>query len=166
MATADIVAHRESTPEGALTTIVYEGSHYKGTIMRERVPTGNLWGDIVGYSRAVRVGELIVVSGTTASGPDGGALHPGEAGPQTRVILERIAAALAKLGASLEDVVETRIYVCDIDQWEAVGREHGAVFGAIKPATTMVEVSRLIAPDLVVEISATAVVGAPSLAAA
>jgi enamine deaminase RidA (YjgF/YER057c/UK114 family) len=133
--------------------------------MREQVATGNLWGDIVGYSRAVRVGELIVVSGTTASGPDGRALHPGEAGPQTRVILERIGAALAKLGACLEDVVETRIYVCDIDQWETVGREHGAVFGAIKPATTMVEVSRLIAPDLVVEISATAVVGTPSLAA-
>jgi enamine deaminase RidA (YjgF/YER057c/UK114 family) len=133
--------------------------------MRELVATGNPWGDIVGYSRAVRIGELIVVSGTTASGPDGGALHPGEAGPQTRVILERIGAALEKLGASLKDVVETRIYVCDIDQWEAVGREHGAVFGAIRPATTMVEVSRLIAPDLVVEISATAILD-PTLAAA
>jgi enamine deaminase RidA (YjgF/YER057c/UK114 family) len=134
--------------------------------MRELVATGNPWGDIVGYSRAVRIGGLIVVSGTTASGPDGGALHPGEAGPQTRVILERIGAALEKLGASLKDVVETRIYVCDIDQWEAVGREHGAVFGAIRPATTMVEVSRLIAPDLVVEISATAVLDTPTLAAA
>jgi enamine deaminase RidA (YjgF/YER057c/UK114 family) len=133
--------------------------------MRERVATENPWGDIVGYSRAMRVGELIVVSGTTAAGADGRALHPGEAGPQTRVILERIGAALAKLGASLEDVIETRIYVCDIDHWEAVGREHGAVFGAIRPVTTMVEVSRLIAPDLVVEISATAVRDAPSLAA-
>jgi enamine deaminase RidA (YjgF/YER057c/UK114 family) len=145
--------------------INYYRSYYQGDpAMRELVATGNLWGDIVGYSRAVRVGELIMVSGTTASSADGQALHPGEAGPQTRVILERIAAALAKLGASLEDVVETRVYVCDIDQWEAVGREHGAVFGAIKPATTMVEVSRLIAPGLVVEISATAVIDAPSLA--
>jgi enamine deaminase RidA (YjgF/YER057c/UK114 family) len=133
--------------------------------MRELVATGNPWGDIVGYSRAVRIGELIVVSGTTASGPDGAALHPGEAGPQTRVILERIGAALEKLGASLKDVVETRIYVCDIDQWEAVGREHGAVFGVVRPATTMVEVSRLIAPGLVVEISATAVLDSPTLAA-
>lgn len=132
--------------------------------MRELVATENAWGDIVGYSRAVRVGEIIVVSGTSASGPDGRALHPGEAAQQTRVILERIGAALAKLGASLADVVETRIYVCDIDQWEAVGREHGAVFGTIRPATTMVEVSRLIAPDLVVEISATAVRDEPSLA--
>jgi enamine deaminase RidA (YjgF/YER057c/UK114 family) len=112
----------------------------------------------------VRIGDLIMVSGTTASGPEGRALHPGEAGLQARVILERIGAALAKLGASLEDVVETRIYVCDIDQWEAVGREHGAVFGTIRPATTMVEVSRLIAPDLIVEISATAVRDVPSLA--
>jgi enamine deaminase RidA (YjgF/YER057c/UK114 family) len=134
--------------------------------MRELVATENPWGDIVGYSRAVRIGELIMVSGTTASGPDGRALHPGEAALQTRVILERIGAALAKLGASLEDVVETRVYVCDIDQWEAVGREHGAVFGAIRPATTMVEVSRLIAPDLVVEISATAVRDVPRLARA
>jgi enamine deaminase RidA (YjgF/YER057c/UK114 family) len=132
--------------------------------MRSLVSTENVWGDIVGYSRAVRIGDLIVVSGTTASGPDGRALHHGEAGPQTRVILERIGAALSKLGASLKDVVETRIYVCDIDQWEAVGREHGAVFGTIRPATTMVEVSRLIAPGLVVEISATAVVDAPTVA--
>jgi enamine deaminase RidA (YjgF/YER057c/UK114 family) len=132
--------------------------------MRELVATENAWGEIVGYSRAVRIGELIMVSGTTASGADGRALHPGEAGPQTRVILERIGTALAKLGASLEDVVETRIYLCNIDEWEAVGREHGAVFGKIRPTTTMVEVSRLIAPDLVVEISATAVRDVPSLA--
>jgi enamine deaminase RidA (YjgF/YER057c/UK114 family) len=125
--------------------------------MHTLVPTGSAWGDVVGYSRAVRAGNLIVVAGTTASGTDGQALHPGEAGPQTRIILERIEAALAKLGSSLEHVVETRIYVCDIEQWEAVGRAHGAVFGAIRPATTMVEVSRLIVPGLVVEISATAV---------
>jgi len=126
--------------------------------MHTLVPAGNAWGDIVGYSRAVRAGNLIFVSGTTASGPDGQALHPGQAGPQTRIILERIEAALVKLGCSLEQVVETRIYVCDIEQWEAIGREHGAVFGSVRPATAMVEVSRLIAPGLVVEISATAVV--------
>lgn len=125
--------------------------------MRRSVPTGNAWGDIVGYSRAVRAGNLIYVAGTTASGPDGKALHPGEPGPQTRVILERIEAALTKLGGALDQVVETRIYVCDIGQWEAVGRVHGEVFGAIRPATTLVEVSRLISPDLVVEIAATAV---------
>jgi enamine deaminase RidA (YjgF/YER057c/UK114 family) len=126
--------------------------------MRNSVPTGNPWGDIVGYSRAVRVGNLVFVSGTTASGPEGQALHPGEPGPQTRLILDRIDAALAKLGASLKDVVETRIYVRDIAQWEAVGRVHGEVFADIRPATTMVEVSQLITPDLLVEISAMAVV--------
>jgi enamine deaminase RidA (YjgF/YER057c/UK114 family) len=126
--------------------------------MRNSVPTGNPWGDIVGYSRAVRVGNLVFVSGTTASGPEGQALHPGEPGPQTRLILDRIDAALAKLGASLKDVVETRIYVRDIAQWEAVGRVHGEVFADIRPATTMVEVSQLITSDLLVEISAVAVV--------
>ena len=125
--------------------------------MRRLVPTSNAWGDIVGYSRAVRAGNLICIAGTTASGPDGKALHPGEPEPQTRIILDRIEAALTKLGGSLDQVVETRIYVCDIGQWEAVGRVHGEVFGAIRPATTLVEVSRLISPDLVVEISATAV---------
>ena len=84
--------------------------------MRNSVPTGNPWGDIVGYARAVRVGNLVFVSGTTASGPEGQALHPGEPGPQTRLILDRIDAALAKLGASLKDVVETRVYVRDIGQ--------------------------------------------------
>jgi enamine deaminase RidA (YjgF/YER057c/UK114 family) len=126
--------------------------------MRSLVPAGNAWGDIFAYSRAVRAGNLIFVSGTTASGPDGQPLHPGEAGPQVRVILERIEAALIKLGASLANVVETRIYVCDIQQWEAVGRVYGAVFTGIRPATTMVEVNRLIVPGLMVEISAVAVV--------
>jgi enamine deaminase RidA (YjgF/YER057c/UK114 family) len=126
--------------------------------MRNSVPAGNPWGDIVGYSRAVRVGNLVFVSGTTASGPEGQALHPGEPGQQARLILERIDAALAKLGASLKDVVETRIYVRDIGRWEAVGRVHGEVFADIRPATTLVEVSQLIASDLLVEISAVAVV--------
>lgn len=126
--------------------------------MRNSVPTANPWGDIVGYSRAVRVGQLIFVSGTTATGPEGQALHPGEPGPQTRLVFERIEAALTKLGASLKDVVETRVYVRDITQWEAVGRVHGEIFADVRPATTMIEVSALIAPDLLVEISAIAVV--------
>ena len=126
--------------------------------MRNSVPTGNPWGDIVGYSRAVRVGNHVHVSGTTASGPEGEALHPGDPGAQTRLILERIEAALTKLGASLKDVVETRIYVRDITQWEAVGRVHGEVFADIRPATAMLEVSGLIAPDFLVEITAVAIV--------
>jgi enamine deaminase RidA (YjgF/YER057c/UK114 family) len=126
--------------------------------MRNSVPTGNPWGDIVGYSRAVRVANHVYVSGTTASGPEGEALHPGDPAGQTRIIFERIEAALVKLGATLKDVVETRIYVCDIEQWEAIGRVHGEVFGTIRPTTAMVEVTRLIGPDLLVEISATAMV--------
>jgi enamine deaminase RidA (YjgF/YER057c/UK114 family) len=128
--------------------------------MRNSVPAANPWGDIVGYSRAVRVGHLVFVSGTTATGPEGQALHPGEPGPQTRLVLERIEAALVKLGASMKDVVETRVYVRDITQWEAVGRVHGEVFADVRPATAMVEVSGLISPDLLVEISAIAVVDA------
>lgn len=128
--------------------------------MRHSVPAGNPWGDIVGYSRAVRVGNLTFVSGTTASGPDGRALHPDDAGAQARLILERIEAALVKLGATIKDVVETRIYLRHIDQWEAVGRVHGEIFADIRPTTTLVEVSRLISPDLLVEISATAVAAA------
>lgn len=130
--------------------------------MRSTVPAGTPWGDIVGYSRAVRVGSTVVVSGTTSTGPDGRVLHPGEAGPQTRVSLEKIVVALKALGASIEDVVETRIYVTDIGQWEAVGRVHGEFFGSIKPATAMVEVSKLIDPAIVVEISATAIIDTPA----
>jgi enamine deaminase RidA (YjgF/YER057c/UK114 family) len=132
--------------------------------MRNSVPTANPWGDIVGYSRAVRVGNMIFVSGTTAAGPEGQALHPDDPGAQTKLILERIEAALVKLGGSLKDVVETRIYVCDIEQWDAIGRAHGMAFADIRPATTMVEVSQLITRDLLVEISATAVVDAATAA--
>ncbi len=126
---------------------------------RQRVPAGTPCDDVVGYSRAVRAGNVVFVAGTTASGPDGRALHPGDPGRQAEVALQRIAAALRELGASLDDVVETRIYVKDIAQWEPVGRAHGAAFGKARPAATMVEVSSLISPDLLVEISAVAVVG-------
>ena len=126
---------------------------------RQRVPAGSPWGDVVGYSRAVKAGNLVFVAGTTASGPDGKALHPGDLGRQAEVALQRIEAALRELGAGLDDVVETRIYLTDIGQWEAVGRAHGKAFGKARPAATMVEVSRLISPDLLVEISALAVLG-------
>jgi enamine deaminase RidA (YjgF/YER057c/UK114 family) len=130
--------------------------------MRKSVPTGNVWGDIVGYSRAVRVGNLIYVSGTAAVGENGAALHVGDPAGQTRIIFERIEAALIKLGGSLEHVVETCVYVCNMEHWEAVGRVHGEVFRNIKPASCMVEVSKLIAQDLLVEISAVACVENPA----
>ncbi|MFN3077406.1 MAG: RidA family protein [Alphaproteobacteria bacterium] len=122
---------------------------------RRKVAITSSWGDTIGYSRAVRAGELVFVSGTTASGPEG-ALHPGDAGKQAEVILERIEAALKELGARMADVVETRIYVTDIGQWEAVARAHGAVFGSIRPATTIVQVGALVGSGLLVEISAIA----------
>lgn len=123
---------------------------------RQKVDVTSAWGEAIGYSRAIRAGDLIFVSGTTASGPDGKALHPGDAGAQTTVILERIAAALKELGAGPEHVVETRIYLADMNSWQDVGRAHGAMFKTIRPATVILEVSRLIAPDLLVEIAATA----------
>jgi enamine deaminase RidA (YjgF/YER057c/UK114 family) len=122
----------------------------------QKVEVTSSWGEAIGYSRAVRAGDLIFVSGTTASGPDGKALHPGDAGAQAAVALERIAAALKELGAGPQHVVETRIYLADISTWEAVGRAHGAMFKDARPATVILEVSKLIAPDLMVEIAATA----------
>lgn len=118
---------------------------------RINIATGARWEGIVGYSRAVKVGPYVHVSGTTAPGPDAAA--------QTRAALGIIEVALAEAGASLADVVRTRLYVVDIDQWEAIGRVHGEVFADIRPATTMVEVSRLIDPALLVEIEADAYVG-------
>lgn len=126
--------------------------------MRSMTPIQSTWNEILGYSRAVRVGSVIAVSQTAATGPDGEALYPGDPARQVRVILDRIGAALESLGASITDVVETRIYVTNIDQWEEVGRVHGEVFGAIRPAMTMIEVSRLIDPAVTVEISAMAVI--------
>jgi len=123
---------------------------------RRQVPIASAWATTIGYSRAVRAGDLVVVSGTTASGPDGQALHPGDAGKQAEVILERIVAALAELGAGPKHVIETRIYLTDMTTWQDVGRAHGAVFADVRPATTIVQVGPLISPDLMVEISATA----------
>ncbi len=128
---------------------------------RKNISSGAEWEDIVGYSRAVRIGNTIEVAGTTAV-ENGEVVGKGDPHTQTIKVLEIIRAALEEAGAEISDVIRTRIFVTDITHWEAVGRAHGTFFKDIKPAATMVEVSGLIDPDMLVEIEATALLDKPS----
>ena len=123
------------------------------------VSSGAVWEPVVGYSRAVRVGSWVSVAGTTAALEGGGAVGGDDIGAQAREALRRIAVALEQVGAGLQDVIRTRMFVTDISRWAEVGRVHGEVFGTVRPATSMLEVSALIDPALLVEIEADAIVG-------
>jgi enamine deaminase RidA (YjgF/YER057c/UK114 family) len=124
---------------------------------RINISSGTTWEDIVGYSRAVRIGNIIEVAGTTAVDENGQVVGPGDAGEQTNFILSKIERALTSAGATLNDVVRTRMFVTNIADWESIGKVHGHYFKDIKPAATMVEVKSLISPELLVEIEVTAI---------
>lgn len=127
-------------------------------MQRQLFSSGTMWEPLVGYSRAVRVGPFVQVAGTTATGPEGERLGGADAYEQTRQALRNVELALRQAGAEMRHVVRTRVYVTDIDGWEAVGRAHAEAFREIRPVTSMVEVSRLVAPDMLVEIEAEAIV--------
>jgi enamine deaminase RidA (YjgF/YER057c/UK114 family) len=124
---------------------------------RINISSGTIWEDIVGYSRAVRIGDIVEVAGTTAVDEQGQVVGLGDAGEQTRFILSKIEKALTAAGATLQDVVRTRMFVTNIADWEKIGEAHGLYFKEVKPAATMVEVKSLISPELLVEIEVTAI---------
>lgn len=134
-----------------------EPNHARLRATRTRIGTKAPWEPVVGYSRAVRVGPFVAVTGTTALDADGNLVGEGDPGVQARKCIENIASALERVGATLADVVRTRVFVTDITAWEAIGRAHGEAFAGILPATTMVEVSALVDPRMLVEIEADAI---------
>ena len=128
------------------------------TSSRKNISSGGLWETKVGYSRAVRVGDIIVVAGTTATDSQGNVIGINDAYTQTKVILEKIGESLKRAGASMKDVVRTRMFVTDIGRWDEIGRAHGEVFGNIRPASTLIEVKGLITKDTLVEIEVEAII--------